>query len=63
MLPNNMIGITQDIPSTSNLSEEEPPLYVNAKQYHRIMKRRQARTKLEVEGRIPKTRKVYSYNI
>ncbi|XP_022168892.1 nuclear transcription factor Y subunit alpha-like [Myzus persicae] len=61
MLPNNMIGITQDIPSTSNLSEEEPPLYVNAKQYHRIMKRRQARTKLEVEGRIPKTRKKYLY--
>ena len=33
---------------------EEEPLYVNPKQYHRILKRRQARAKLEAEGRIPK---------
>ena len=38
---------------------EEEPLYVNAKQYHRILKRRQARTKLEADGRIPKERKKY----
>ena len=38
---------------------EEEPLYVNAKQYNRIMKRRIARAKLEQEGRIPKTRRKY----
>lgn len=38
---------------------EEEPLYVNAKQYRRILKRRQARAKLEAEGRIPKERPKY----
>jgi len=38
---------------------EEEPLYVNAKQYHRILKRRQARAKLEQDGRIPKERRKY----
>merc|ERR1711934_609915 len=47
----------QRIPLPEMLEEE--PLYVNAKQYHRILKRRQARAKLEAEGRIPKERKKY----
>ena len=38
---------------------EEEPLYVNAKQYHLKLKRRQARTKLEAEGKIPKERRKY----
>ena len=46
-------------PNTPNSQvAEEEPLYVNAKQYHRILKRRQARNKLENEGRIPKNRQV-----
>lgn len=43
-------------PNTPNSQAEEEPLYVNAKQYNRILKRRLARNKLENEGRIPKIR-------
>ena len=45
------------LPGSAEILEEEP-LYVNAKQYHRILKRRQARARLEAEGKIPKERKV-----
>ncbi|XP_054261048.1 nuclear transcription factor Y subunit alpha isoform X2 [Macrosteles quadrilineatus] len=45
------------LPDTGFLEEE--PLYVNAKQYKRILKRRQARAKLEAEGKIPKNRQKY----
>ncbi|CAF0735918.1 unnamed protein product [Rotaria sp. Silwood1] len=47
-------------PTQSNVQSEpteEEPLYVNAKQYNRILKRRAARAKLEAEGRIPRERK------
>lgn len=47
---------TLTIPGAEVLEEE--PLYVNAKQYHRILKRRQARAKLEARGKISKERKV-----
>ncbi|GIY42655.1 nuclear transcription factor Y subunit alpha [Caerostris darwini] len=46
------------LPGAAEMLEEEP-LYVNAKQYHRILKRRQARAKLEANGRIPKERRKY----
>lgn len=49
----------QRIPLPNAELLEEEPLYVNAKQYHRILKRRQARAKLEAEGRIPKERRKY----
>ena len=54
------VPAVQRIPITtqSEMLEEEP-LYVNAKQYHRILKRRQARAKLENDGRIPKERRKY----
>lgn len=38
---------------------EEQPFYVNAKQYHRILKRRIARAKLEENLKIARTRKPY----
>ena len=48
--------LAQRLPVAMETFDE--PLYVNAKQYHRIIKRRQARAKLEAEGKIPKQRKV-----
>ena len=43
--------------STSLMPEE--PLYVNAKQYHRILKRRHARARLEAALKLQKEKKPY----
>ena len=39
-------------------AENEEPLYVNAKQYHRILKRRAARQRLEELNQLARSRKV-----
>lgn len=44
---------------TATAPVEEEPLYVNAKQYHRILKRRAARLKLEELHKLERTRKPY----
>lgn len=62
MVPSTSGGVNQfqrmPLPAGTEFLEEEP-LYVNAKQYRRILKRRQARAKLEAEGKIPKERPKY----
>lgn len=53
------IEALQTAVATTVAESEEEPLYVNAKQYKRILKRRQARAKLEAQGKIPKERPKY----
>ncbi|XP_075159814.1 blocked early in transport 3 isoform X1 [Haematobia irritans] len=58
MTESNAVSASEEAQSGAPAAEaEEEPLYVNAKQYKRILIRRQARAKLE--SRIPKERSKY----
>lgn len=58
-----MVGVTSTRVALPLECTESLPIYVNAKQYSAILKRRQVRAKLEVQNKLVKDRKVRPSNI
>ncbi|KAK6120381.1 hypothetical protein DH2020_045861 [Rehmannia glutinosa] len=56
--PHLMAATSGRIPLPADLPEDGP-IYVNAKQYHGILRRRQTRAKLEAQNKLVKNRKPY----
>ncbi|CAA0836904.1 Nuclear transcription factor Y subunit A-6 [Striga hermonthica] len=56
--PQVMAAATGRIPLPADIPEDGP-IYVNAKQYHGILRRRQIRAKLEAQNKLVKNRKPY----